>query len=446
MNKKTDQTEVAIEKAIKALLEQRTQEAAIICRTLLSDNPEEARAWHHLSTSYLQCNLLFEAIACLEHALRLNYTTPETHHNYALCQINIGNFDLAEKHLREALNLKPDYTSCYSLLAESRKLSSKDPLFKKATEIADDEGVDLNVRRPAAFAVGHVLWHEKAHDDAMVYYDMGNGMGPHSNAQPDEVSKFVDRSIQFFSEKFFNSYPVSGVKDPSPIFVVGMPRSGTSLVERILSCHSSIRGVGELPDINSMINSAGPQFKKAYPDLVLEMPQSQWHSFGNQYIQRVKSMAFGARRTVDKQPNNAWFLGFISLLFPESTIIYCSRTPLDIAMSCYRSNFARGQEWSFSKAALCWQIENHRRIMSHWKSVLPDRIHEVQYEELVTNPEYVIRDMVMATGLKFEEGCLHPEENKGIVQTASYWQARQPINQKSLGHEDFYKKYFEGLI
>jgi hypothetical protein len=226
-----------------------------------------------------------------------------------------------------------------------------------------------------------------------------------------------------------------------------MPRSGTTLVEQILSSHPDVFGAGELPDIASIAGTL-PQHTpgdELYPDCVPHLSNEAFGGFGEAYQRRLRSFSDKAQRIINKTPMNFEFLGLIAMLVPGARVIHCRRDPLDTCLSCYFQRFRSGQEFSYTPEDLAFYYGRYRHLMRHWHQVLPTSMLEVDYETLVQQPEPTVRALVDYCGLPWDERCLRFHETRRPVTTASNWQVRQPLYTSAVRRSARYEAHLKTL-
>ena len=244
----------------------------------------------------------------------------------------------------------------------------------------------------------------------------------------------VDNLIAVFTPEFLEKTRKFGIDSETPIFVVGLVRSGTTLVEQILASHPEVHGAGERKEIDQLAVTMHTQIQGAepYPLCLDRLNPGMARSLAYGYLQRLAVEAGTASRIVDKMPHNYLHLGLIAMLFPRGRIVHCRRDPMDVCASAYFQNF----KWMTHAASIddiAFYYREYTRLMEHWRRVLPMPIHEVVYEEMVADTEAMSRKLVSACGLEWDERCLAFYRTKRTVQTASKLQVRQPIFNRSVG-------------
>jgi hypothetical protein len=327
------------------------------------------------------------------------------------------------------------------------KLVHPDPLTGQVEALLEKDDLQPEERCFLSFAGGKFLDDLGEYDRAFQHYAAGNRS---KNAVFDitaEEARF--ESLQrIFGKPFPALDEKEGFKDEQPIFVIGMPRSGTSLLEQILASHPKVYGAGELSDIGSIAAQIGKYDpgKRPYPDCLPHLPSDAFAGLGGAYMRQREAVAKGMLRIVDKHPLNFWHLGLIACLLPDAKIIHCRRDPLDTCLSCFFQNFRSGQEFSFRQKDLGNYYRLYQQVMAFWQERLPGKIIEVHYEALTANPEAQSRKLIEACGLPWDPACAAPHRTERKVATASSWQVRQPIHGKSAGRARHYRKYLGELI
>ena len=257
--------------------------------------------------------------------------------------------------------------------------------------------------------------------------------------------ELVDRHIATLDESFFQQPRLAASTSELPIFIVGMPRSGTTLVEQILSSHSQVVGAGELHTLAQLVRALDrTSAPMGYPACLRSVDGAYLQEMANRYLAHLVEIGGLAARVIDKMPGNFVHLGLIALLFPQARVIHCRRDPLDVCLSCYFQNFAR-INFSVSFEDLASYYGEYERLMAHWRRIQPVRMIEVQYEELVAHQNDVSRALVGFCGLEWDERCLEFYQNTRPVQTSSVLQVRRPMYSTSIGRWKHYEAYLGPL-
>ena len=303
-----------------------------------------------------------------------------------------------------------------------------------SSQLSDDDRLHIH------FAMGKAREDQAAYGAAFDHYAKGNAIRRRqTNYNPDETSAHVTRSKALFTPEFFAARREQGCPDTAPIFIVGLPRSGSTLVEQILSSHSLVEGTMELPDITHLARRIGDQKRKSdpskYPDGLADLDASALRALGEEYIERTRiQRKTGKPFFIDKMPNNFAHVGMIHLILPNAKIIDARRHPLGTCLSAFKQHFARGQTFSYSMTDLGRYYRDYVDLMAHVDRVLPGRVHRIFYEQLVTDFENGVRALLTHCGLEFEDACLSFHTNTRAVRTASSEQVRRPLYRDAVEH------------
>jgi hypothetical protein len=266
--------------------------------------------------------------------------------------------------------------------------------------------------------------------------------------EPAGFAHRIDTVIATFTPEYFERVRGFGIDSETPVFVLGMMRSGTTLVEQILARHPRVFGAGELPDLPRLIGSLSARLQTpiAFPDCLRLLDQATARAVAAEYLQRLREMGSGADRVVDKLPANYLWLGLIATFFPNARAIVCRRDPADTCVSCYFQDFASPHPYTSDLRHLGHFYRQYERLMAHWAKVLPIRVFEVRYEELTADPGPVSRTLVEYCGLPWDERCLRFDESKRVVRTASALQVRKPMYTSSVGRWKRYEAFLGPLL
>jgi hypothetical protein len=311
------------------------------------------------------------------------------------------------------------------------------------TDLSDDERVQFH------FALGKALEDAEDYKDSFEHYARGNSLR-HSQMgyDADRTSARVRRCRETLTADFFEQRRGYGSDAPDPIFIVGMPRAGSTLLEQILASHSAVEGTMELPDLISIArklpgtNAAGSRF----PEGLARLTATECRALGEQYLAQTRiQRKTDAPFFIDKMPNNFAYVGFIQLVLPNAKIIDARRHPLGCCLSVFKQHFARGQGFAYDLDDLGRYYRDYVALMAHFASVLPGRVHRVVYETMVQDTETEVRRLLDYCGLPFEEGCQRFYENARAVRTASSEQVRKPIFRDALEHWRHYEPWLGPL-
>lgn len=336
----------------------------------------------------------------------------------------VGRLDEGVEAYREAIRLRPQAGEAWWSLANLKtvKFDAEDLAAMRDTAERDD--LTEEDRFHLEFALGKAMHDLKQFDEAFAFYQAANRRRrEHQPYRAADTSRIVETSIRTFTAEALGDRAGQGCAVADPIFVLGMPRSGSTLLEQILSSHSQVEGTTELPDLPAIARK-----KPGYPEAVLNWSADELCCLGEEYLARAAVQRRTSRpRFVDKLPNNWLFTPFIHLILPNATIIDARRHPLGCCLSNFRQHFARGQAFTYDLEDMGAYYTDYVRLMAHVDGVLPGRVHRVIYEEMVAEPEREIRRLLTAAGLEFEESCLDFHQTERAVRTPSSEQVRQPI-------------------
>jgi tetratricopeptide (TPR) repeat protein len=365
----------------------------------------------------------------------------------------VGQMDLAEARFRAALERQPGLPTPHARLATLLRGKLPDADLAALEARLADEKLAPGPRARLLFGLAHVLDGRGDFARAAECLARANAMtlelarGRHEYS-PDEHQRYVDGLVRAFDRGFFERMAGAGLETRQPVFVFGLPRSGTSLIEQILASHSAIHGAGELrlarrsfDDIPAaMGQTASPA------DCVPLIGPTAGRRLAEQHLDRLTAIAGQpAARVVDKMPENYLYLGLLAVLFPRATFIHCRRELRDVAVSCWMTDFS-SIRWANDFDHIASRFRQYRRIMMHWRAVLPVRVVDVDYEETVTDLEGVARRLVSACGLDWEPACLEFHRTERPVRTASVTQVRQPVYRRSVARWKNYEPALDALF
>jgi predicted Zn-dependent protease len=344
-----------------------------------------------------------------------------------------GHLDQAIVAYRKSTDLKPEFGEAWFSLANLKTLRfSAGDVAAMQAQLAREDLKD-NDRLQFEFALGKALEDAGEFAASFANYARGNALRRAAVVyDPDSVTRLVQRTQTLYTQEFFTARAGFGSSAPDPIFIVGLPRSGSTLIEQILASHTQVEGTRELPDIPGFALELGALERAgvppAYPQSVARLTQAQVTSLGERYLAQTRPhRLLGRPRFIDKMPINFFHLGLIHLMLPNARIIDARRSPLACCFSNFKQHFQTGLWFSYSLEDIGRYYRDYARLMAHFDAVLPGRIHRVGYENLVADLEGEVRGLLEYCGLPFEEPCLRFHETRRVVQTASSEQVRRPL-------------------
>ena len=374
---------------------------------------------------------------------------PETHYQRGVWLANTGDFGSARAELERALQLSPDYYEAALYYTYITELPLDHPLVRRLIQVAkrgewDDAGQGANVN----FALGYVLDKHERYDDAFAYYSEANRLrrlgARYSTASHREhqgtLLKNAGPEFQSRAARFGN-------RSRKPIFIVGLPRSGTSLLEQVLSSHPEIHGGGEMVLLHAELRRRlGPAGYGNLAHSVGSMSDAALADLAGAVLAQMDSLAPGKSRITDKMPSNLTILGLVHGLFPEASIIYCQRDPLDTCVSCFTTSFKSGHNFSNDLTELGEYYRISEAAIDRWENMFAaGSICRVRYEDLVTDLEGQTRRLLSFCGLDWDDRCLGFQSNGRAVKTASVYQVRQPVYRSAIGRWQRFERHLEPL-
>lgn len=362
-----------------------------------------------------------------------------------------GNSSAAAQTLETLVADCPEEAVSYFYLAGSRKFSADDPLIGPLQAFADKTPDDAPAAISLNFALGKIYNDCQQWDDAWRHYVRGNRL---RNAKYDyraeEQEARFDALMSVFNREFMDAHRSLGVQNQLPVQIVGMPRSGTTLTEQIISSHPQVIGAGEVVfwgrayhDVPHTLHTREP-----YPECMTIMSPEHSKEITDRYLSQLRKIAgpgTNPARITDKMPHNFVHLGLIALLFPNAPIIHCKRDAMDNCLSIFFQNFGGDHPYAYDLENLGHHHRQYERLMAHWHEVLPGRIMDINYEDTIADPEYWSRKLIEHVGLEWDDACLAPHKLERTVKTASHWQVRQPIYKTSVARWKNYEKHLGPL-
>jgi len=391
-----------------------------------------------------------EAIAVQRYAIEHEGEHPRALLGLAHLLKAVGRIEDAASVSRRALALDPALGEAWWTLSSLRTVGFSDEDRAQMLRLLSDETLDQDSRIYTHFALARAF--EAADDPTNSWQHLSTGnriRAAQVNHKPDNISTLVDETIALMSADFFSSRSDWGDPSPAPIFILGMPRSGSTLLEQMLASHSQIEGTIELPDIPALARRVGGTARDVdvrYLRALEKLQRASVRALGEAYLDRTQTHRLLSRLFfVDKMPNNWLFIGFIRVILPKAKIIDVRRHPMDCGLSNFRELFARGQTYSYDLTHIARFYSDYVRLMRHFDLVQKGAVHRIIYERLVEDPEQQLRSLFEYLGLPFEGQSLRFYETKRGVRTASAAQVRQPLNTKGIEQWRRYRRWLGPL-
>ncbi len=363
----------------------------------------------------------FPSLLCLGHVLK-----------------TVGRHEEAIDAYRRCAAARPDFGEAYWSLANLKTFRFSGSEVREMEKQLDGvsgkaEGEDSEIA--FSFALAKAFEDRRNYGKAFEYYSRGNARKrPRLNYDPIEFQRTNDRIIDVFTREFFEERAGQGCEDDSPILIVGLPRSGSTLLEQILASHSQVEGTAELHYLLRLATETGMTRSDGvrYPECMLEMKPHHFRDLGREYMENTERHRSGARYFTDKMPNNFTGIGFLQAILPNARVIDARRHPLDSCLGSFKQLFARGQIFTYDLYDLAHCYIQYMRLIDHWNDVLPGKVLTVHYEDVVSDLEQQARRIAAHCGLGWEDGMLRYHETERAVKTASSEQVRQPIYSGSV--------------
>lgn len=349
---------------------------------------------------------------------------------------------------RDCIGRHPKFGEAYWALANLKTFRFSDDEIATMEENVDDESLPDETRVNFNYALGKAREDRREYDEAFSRYDKGNRLRrPHEVYDPVQTELAHDEIIATITSDFIERNRDNGDPDPAPIFIVGLPRSGSTLIEQILASHRQVDGTHELPELPRLIKviNEQPRDGMGYPQALAHYG-SDLADLGRRYLDWTVRYRKGAPRFTDKMPNNFANIGLIALILPNASVVNARRHPLDSCMGCYKQLFYKGQSFTYDLVELGEYYLEYRRIMDHWHEVLPGKVLDVHYEDMVSGQEQQTRRLIEHCNLPWEDRVLRFYETDRAINTASSEQVRQPIYGKSVHAWRRFEAQLEPLI
>ena len=448
---------------------------------VLQLDPSFSLAWDNLAKLYRIQNKLLKSIPAFENLIKLDPRNFEALVSLGTVFIKLSKYHEGIQLYEKSLKIKPENPRVYLSLGHALKTigerKKSEAAYQNAIkyfslsgeaywslanlktyEFSDKEIINMessltknihpNEMTQMHFALGKAYESKRQFDKSFKHYAEGNWQQRKQisyNAEDYKIS--IDELIDFFdkNKNLYNAKAQSNFDDP--IFILGLPRSGSTMIEQILSSHSLIEGTQELPNILTISRDIKLiDQKKGYPNNLLGLDQSSFDDLGKKYIDETKWARSSTPYFIDKMPNNFVHIGLIKLILPKAKIIDARRNPMDTCFSCFKQYFAKGQHFTYDLDDIARYYKDYVRLMDYWKKLFPEEIFTINYEQVIENPNDRIRDLLEFCNVKFEDSCINFHKSKRPVKTASSEQVRQPMYKTGLDYWKNYSNYLDTLL
>ncbi len=392
-----------------------------------------------------------QALIYAKKAVKIDPNNAVSQNNLGTIYQDLGEFSEAQKCFRKALSLNPGFGKAFYNLSHTKKFSEDDEdmqLVTQSEQFANSANVDTNNRISFHFGLGKIFDDLKLWDRAFRQFKLGNSL-VNVAYDPNYIKANHDNIARHFNQQWMVEHNELGNRDVSPIFIVGMPRSGTTLLEQILTSHADVYSIGEsqaIPDLTNVMSSI-VKSEEPYPYCADKLDNNSVTELVNRYLEIARESEFykPEKRSVDKMTTNYMHLGFIVTLFPNAKIIHCTRDALDVCLSCYFQDFTDRPGFAYRQENIGHFYNEYERIIRHWQETLSDHIVDISYEDIINDTESTIRTMLGFCDLPWDDNCLAFYESSRQIATASKWQVKQPIYKRSLNRWKNYESHLTPL-
>jgi tetratricopeptide (TPR) repeat protein len=406
----------------------------------LSIKPDYAEAHNNLGNALTDLGRPEDAVNSFRKALAIKPDSAAVHNNIGNALRDLGKLDEAVASYHKALDIKPDFAEARRHMARIKKYSEYDEDIRAMEQAYAKSAIKDEQRMHLAFSLGKAFEDLHQYDKAFDFFAEGNSIKRGSYSYSiDDHGNFFKKLEEVFDPFLFAKHQGTGCDDVTPIFILGMPRSGTTLVEQILASHRQVHGAGELRTLRQIVYSYFDKGKDVrFPESVRQVDSADFERSGVEYIQAIRKHSPDTRFITDKMPENFKYIGLIKLMLPDAKVIHCRRDPADTCLSIFKTLFTAKHEYAHDLGELGRYHNFYRGLMEHWRSAIPGFIHEVQYEDMVADQAGQTRTLLEYCGLEWDDACLEFHKLDRPVMTASAEQVRRPIYRDSV---QLWKRY-----
>jgi len=413
-------------------------------KSIKLDN-KSPEAHNNLGNLYINLNKHTKAIISFKKSININSHFYIAHYNLGILYKSIGKFKESKKCFSEVIRLHPQFYNAHRAFSQINKYKVNDNHIDTMQKLYAESNINISGKMNLAFALGKAFDDIKNFENAFKYYNEGNRLRRNNIefSLKRENEEFLNIK-KTFNKIFFNKYQKVGKEDATPIFILGMPRSGTTLVEQIISSHPKVHAGDELSFFNDFVKDSFYKNGNFSIEYINQSNDKNFRKIGQEYINKVKEISEKNERVTDKLPINFKWIGFIKLILPNSKIIHCIRNPKDTCISIYKNFFTNTElNYAYNFGELVNFYNLYENLMKFWKKNLPEFITEIKYEDLIRNPKKEIPKLIKNCNLSWNESCIKFYNNKRAIKTASDVQVRNKIYTSSIDSWKNYEKYLK---
>jgi len=436
--------------AVALVRQQKLEEGFAQVEKLLAVEPDNPNFLILKGTVLVRMGRHPEAMEIYERVLKDYPNQARAQMNYGHTLKTVGRLEQAIAAYRKCIELSPGIGEAYWNLANLKTFRfTEADIDLMRSQVTNEDG-DADDQAHIAFALGKALEDREEFEESFRFYKRGNAIRGIKHRHHAKINVFnTARQIKTLDADFFEARKGYGCPAPDPIFIVGLPRAGSTLLEQILASHSQVEGTAELTDIIAISRRLAEKTRKnpagKYPEILTQLPPDRFRELGESYLETTRIQRHDTPFFIDKMPNNFQHIGLIHLILPNAKIIDARRHPMACCFSGFKQLFARGQTFTYSLEDIGRYYRDYVILMDHWDRVLPGRVLRVEYEDMVADTENQIRRLLDYCGLPFEEACLRFYETKRAIRTPSAEQVRQPIYTQGLEQWRNYEAYLGPL-
>ena len=395
------------------------------------NNPE---AYNNFGNFYVELNQYTKAIKCYKNAILVNPKFYIAHYNLGVSYKATGKFDEAKKYLSDTIKLNPNFFTAHRILSQLINYKKGEVHFDILNNIYQNRSEEVGMGE-IAFSLAKAYEDLNDFSTSFKYLSIGNKKKRKSiNFSIIEEEKIFEDIKKTFNKDLFSKYKNSGLNNSSVIFIVGMPRSGTTLVEQMISSHNKVYGADELNILTDLVKKY--LYKKNINEFKINLEKitkDDLKKIGEEYIEKLEELSENSERTTDKLTANFKWIGLIKLILPNSKIVSCTRSSKDICLSIFKNYFTNNElNFAYDINEIVSYYNLYFKLMNHWRSILPNYIYDINYEKLIKEPVSQVKDLLKYCNLDWDKNCLKFYDNKRIVKTASDTQVRKKIYTSSI--------------